>query len=259
MMAARASLPAHLKSTAMVLALHGDDDGDSIYPSLQTLVGLTSKSPESVRRDLRQLRELGVLGPGTRARGRVLGGYQIGGRGRRNVHRLDLVRLQELADEPSQATAGVKAGAHDRKADRPRPEEACVPDPKGDHRRPETTNVPMTTVQETTVQTSGAASPQASSAPDHAYHALAAVARSELKGNNPPADQSELVDRLKWHSAQRGIDRFADTPSREASSPDLVVRVAESEWFKHHELARLHQRIFASAESQPRQRRRRVR
>lgn len=57
-------MPAQLVATLVGLANHADKGGKAAYPSMATLSAYTCKSERSVRRDLRQLEELGLIRAG---------------------------------------------------------------------------------------------------------------------------------------------------------------------------------------------------
>ena len=78
-------LPPHLKFPAVVLALYGDEDGASIFPSVERVAYDLSLNPRTVRRALSELRRLGLLVPHAEPRG----GRRVGGGPRTTVYRLD--------------------------------------------------------------------------------------------------------------------------------------------------------------------------
>jgi hypothetical protein len=55
------ALPAHLKATAVALALFASDDGQRIYPSVGLVAWLVGKTPRAIRADLEALLGVGVL------------------------------------------------------------------------------------------------------------------------------------------------------------------------------------------------------
>lgn len=57
-------MPAQLVATLAGLANHADTKGRGAYPSLAKLAAYACKAERSVRRDLRQLQELGLIRPG---------------------------------------------------------------------------------------------------------------------------------------------------------------------------------------------------
>lgn len=57
-------MPAQLVATLVGLANHAGEDGKGAFPSLSRLAAYTCKSERSVRRDLRQLEELGLIRAG---------------------------------------------------------------------------------------------------------------------------------------------------------------------------------------------------
>lgn len=57
-------MPAQLVATLAGLANHADAKGRGAYPSLPKLAAYTCKAERSVRRDLRQLEDLGLIRPG---------------------------------------------------------------------------------------------------------------------------------------------------------------------------------------------------
>lgn len=58
------NLPPHLAMTLVALAWHADKEGRAAYPSQATLAGYTRKSERAVRKDLRELLELGLIRKG---------------------------------------------------------------------------------------------------------------------------------------------------------------------------------------------------
>lgn len=62
-----APVPVHLFPTLMVIARRCDDRGRGSYQSVPTIAGKTGKSQDQVKRDIRELKKLGLLLPGDEA------------------------------------------------------------------------------------------------------------------------------------------------------------------------------------------------
>jgi Helix-turn-helix domain len=98
-----------LKLLALALALHGDSDGQGIYPSVRTLGTWVGRCRRSVQRGLRDLEQLQVIQPRTK------GGYGSADRNPRGgcttVYDLRLDHLPEKGRRqcrPSSATSARK-------------------------------------------------------------------------------------------------------------------------------------------------------
>src|SRR5687767_10816387 len=73
-------LPPHLKSTALILAMHGNEEGDWILPTVGRIAHLVGKAKRSVQHDLTALIGLGVLARGSLPFGiDDIGGWRVGG------------------------------------------------------------------------------------------------------------------------------------------------------------------------------------
>lgn len=273
---ANSQLPAHLKQTAIVMALYGHDDGDSIYPGLPLIAKGTSKSMDSIKRDIRVLRAVGILKPGSIARGiRQPGLFGHGGKGRTNLYRLDIERLAavtlgEIAKATQQsnrgthapvsqaAKGGVDAPVLNAKGGVDAGQRGASTPAKGGVDAGISPADPCTDCKDSGTDCAAAAEPPPAGAPparhpagpgksirNAGFHQLSAIAYAWLR-DHPQADDGELIDHLKYEASRLGIDRFAGEPDREDSSRDVVQRVADSELFKFRTLNETRRKLFGA-------------
>lgn len=99
-------LPAHLKPVAVTLALFGDEQGESIFPSVGRVAYLLSTSPSTVKRALRDLRTCGALQVKSSLN---KDGQPAGGRGRTTRYSLNVAALPARAGylPPSQQNSAA--------------------------------------------------------------------------------------------------------------------------------------------------------
>ena len=113
-------LPPHVKFVAVLLAMHANSAGDSIYPSLKRLADQANKTERSTRRAIRLLLGVGVLAQGTpdnpaRAAGITAENWRAGGRWS-VCYRIDFTAL-----EPNRLTAVLDRWERAERAKRKKP------------------------------------------------------------------------------------------------------------------------------------------
>ena len=118
-------VPPHLVATLVGLANHADRNGQGAYPSQATLAHYTRKDERSVRRDLIQLEELGLIRIGDQ---RFV--LHLAEDKRPVVYDLAIERRRDDRPEPKRrgrpTKAQVKTGGRPRPPGRPRPKRGDV-------------------------------------------------------------------------------------------------------------------------------------
>jgi hypothetical protein len=105
MLVLESGLAHRLKLTAVAMALHADEDGGRIFPSIGRVARLVGKTSRRIRDDVTALCGLGVLEP-------IGDGGRRGGKGRSTVYRLNLESLKGGHQRPPYNGSNADAGVH---------------------------------------------------------------------------------------------------------------------------------------------------